>query len=548
MQDLQDSKNNANSEGTAKSDAPTYLDGETEKTEKIECVNGECATNNVDVNECLDKESANNEYVNVRSDSGCAITEHASDECVDERANSEENSLNFSTEGRTETKVGKQLPERVSMRRSVLICTIVAIAFFFLGIFAANNGWQLLNDSPREYAEGEQAPASEVAMRLYKVAQKLDSNGLYKIDLDSATQGAIEALLNSTGDAHTEYYTPDAYKTYMQYTSGSYSGIGVVIGLCGNYTVVTNVYDDTPAAKAGVKVGDVVVSVDGNKQDWTPSSFTDALKRDDGQNVSVEWLRPTEDSLTELGEAMLADKQANEQSQSSESSATHAKAVVLSGETIQTEMEYGPITIPNIDYELKDSVGYIYLSSFNLESGDAVREAVKQLEAQGAKSLVLDLRNNGGGYVSQASKIVSAFEGEGVMMQIKTTSSTEEQYASGEKITDLPLVVLVNENSASASEIVASALKDDKRATVVGTVTYGKGTVQDLVPLSFGGAIKYTVAEYLSANGDTINEVGVTPDIEVGQFEESSGSGSNISGTTEDAQLKRALQVAKDLE
>ncbi len=500
---MQDLNNIANSEGTAQSDAPTYLDGETEKTEKTE---------NVDL--------PNNEEDVSMSSAEPTTTQHAS----------------------------KQLPERVSMRRSVLVCTIVAIVFFFLGIFAANNGWQLLNDSPREYAEGEQAPASEVAMRLYKVAQKLDTNGLYEIDLDSATQGTIEALLKSTGDAHTEYYTPDAYKTYLQYTSGSYSGIGVVIGLCGNYTVVTNVYEDTPAAKAGVKVGDVVVSVDGNKQDWTPSSFTEALKRDDGQSVSVEWLRPTEESLTELGEAMVADKEAKEQSGLSESVTTNAKQVVLNGESIQTEMKYGPITIPNLDYELKDSVGYIYLSSFNLESGDAVRAAVKELESQGAKSLVLDLRNNGGGYVSQASKIVSAFEGEGLMMQIKTTGSTESQYATGEKITDLPLVVLVNENSASASEIVASALKDDKRATIVGTVTYGKGTVQDLVPLSFGGAIKYTVAEYLSANGDTINEVGVTPDIEVGQFDESSGNSASLSGDTQDAQLERALQAAKDLE
>ncbi len=500
MLDEQDLQNSSETEGIAQCGAPACIEGETEKTERawtVWAAGGDAA---------------------AAGGSAAAGDDAPASAAADEDA---------SGSGPREPK------SRVkgSTRKTVAICTIVAILFFFVGVFAANNGLQLFNDSPRQYAEGEDAPATEVAMRLYKVAQALDANGIYKIDLDSATQGAIEALLESTGDAHAEYYTEDAYKSYLQYTNGSYSGIGVVIAQCGKYTVVTNVYDDTPAAKAGVQIGDVAVSVDGTTQDWTPTTFTAALKREDGQSVQVEWLRPTEDSLTRLGEAMEADRESGDD-------ASTADQVVLEGEQLSTTMEYGPITIPNIEYELKDSVGYIYLSSFNLESGDAVREAVSQLESQGAKSLVLDLRDNGGGYVSQATKIVSAFVDEGTLMNVKYLHGTDTEQVSGAKITDLPLVVLVNENSASASEIVASSLKDNGRATIVGTVTYGKGTVQDLVPLSFGGAIKYTVAEYLGANGETINEVGVQPD----EVVEAATTGDT------DTQLERALEIAAGLE
>ncbi len=521
MQDEQGRSYENEVEGTAQGDAPAFVEGETNATQSFAAV-----ADGAGVDGCVrGVDAADGDFAAPGADASVGI---ASDDLA-----------------------APARPSKGVSRRSVAVCAVVAILFFFAGVFAANNGLQLFNDSPREYAEGEEAPATEVAMRLYKVAQALDLNGIYAIDLDYATRGTIEALLASTGDAHAEYFTEDAYKSYLQYTSGSYSGIGVVIGQCGKYTVVTAVYDDTPAAKAGVQVGDAVVSVDGVSQDWTPSSFTQALKREDGQSVSVVWLRPTSDSLTELGEAMAADREAS-QSNSQSSASASANQVALVGDEVQTNMEYGPITIPNIEYEMKGDVGYMRLSSFNLESGDAVSEAVRQLEEQGAKSLVLDLRDNGGGYVSQASKIVAAFAGDGVLMQVQSLRFTSEERSTGEQVTDLPLVVLVNHNSASASEIVASSLKDRGRATVVGTTTYGKGTVQDMIPLSFGGAIKYTVAEYLGVNGESIDGVGVSPDIEVEQTESSAaeaiGASAGYSSDGTDAQLDRALQAAQELE
>ena len=397
-----------------------------------------------------------------------------------------------------------------------------------------------MNGMAQEYEEGEEAPATEVALRLYKVAQMLDSEGYYGIDLDAATEDAIEALLESTGDAHAEYYTEEEYEEYLEYSTGSYEGLGIVITQCGKYTMVTTVYEGSPAEDAGVQVGDVVISLDGVEQDWTPSDFTDALEREVGETADIVWLRPTEESIEEMNEALEKDDEANaDNDEDDEWTSEYADQVVLEGEEIETTVTYDEITIPNVDYELEGTVGYIQLTSFNLESGEAVEEAVEDLEAQGATSLVLDLRDNGGGYVTQAIDIVSLFVEDGDVMQYSYQNGTVTESVTGDKVTDLPLVVLVNENSASASEITASALQDNGRATIVGTVTYGKGTVQDLVPLSFGGAVKYTIAEYLSANGNTINEVGVQPDVEV-EYE--------VSTDGTDSQLEKALEVAASLE
>ena len=435
---------------------------------------------------------------------------------------------------------GKKRKHRMTTPAWIVVCLVVAIACFAGGLYAANNGFFLMNGLAQEDEEGEDAPATEVAQRLYKVAQLLDTEGYYNIDLDEATEGAIEALLESTGDAHAEYYTEEEYESYLEYSTGSYEGLGIVIAQCGKYTMVTTVYEGTPAEEAGVQVGDVVVSLDGVEQDWTPSDFTEALEREVGETADVVWLRPTEESLDEMNEALAKDDEANADIEDSEEwTSTYADKVVLEGEEIETTVTYDEITIPNVDYELKGTVGYIQLTSFNLESGEAVEEAVEDLESQGATSLVLDLRDNGGGYVSQAIEIVSLFVEDGDVMQYSYNSNIEVESVTGDAITDLPLVVLVNENSASASEITASALQDNDRATIVGTVTYGKGTVQDLVPLSFGGAVKYTIAEYLSADGNTINEVGVQPDVEV-EYELTSD------GT--DSQLEKALETAESLE
>ena len=440
-------------------------------------------------------------------------------------------------------------PEQSRTHKLITYLAIAVIALLlgvYIGTFLNGKTWPLFGAVPSTYESDEQAPAVEVAYRLYEVARSMDANGIYNIDLDQATQQAIEALLKSTGDKYAAYYTEDRFETYLQYSSGSYCGIGIVMTNAGNYTMIANVYDGSPAAEAGVQVGDVIVSIDGVQQQWTPDAASKAIEREEGDTVEIVWLRPSESSLNQILQAINNDNNAVVSGTSTSEQIDQngeAVAVTLEGEEFSAQLTYSEITIPNVTYSMIDDTGYIALESFNLEASDAVEEAVTELEKQGAKSLVLDLRDNGGGYVSQAISIVSLFQGEGAVLQSQSKSGTKTENVTGNKITDLPLVLLVNGDSASASEIVACALQDHGRATVVGTVTYRKGTMQDLVPLSFGGAIKYTISEYLSPNGTQINQVGVVPDIEVQQPDTAV-----LGDLDTDVQLQRALQEAAALQ
>lgn len=423
-------------------------------------------------------------------------------------------------------------------RSSAVTLVLVALVFFVLGLLAAGHGFLgLPYGKTHVYEEGEQAPASELTARISEVARALDASSIYGFDGAEASDAAIDALLSSSKDKYAQYLDSDYYASFLKYTSGSYLGIGVSISDIGSYTVVTGVYEDSPAAKAGVEAGYAAVAVDGVEQDWTALSFSKALDRDEGEPVEIVWLKPTEESLAELVDAYYADATAAAEGDGDGESS--ASQVQLEGERVTTKMEYANVVIPNLSSEMRGDVGYIRLYSFNKEAGEAVAQAVRDLQDKGARALVLDLRDNGGGFVDQAVGIVSAFVESGDVLQMRAKKRTITDSVTGDVVTDLPLVVLVNERSASASEIVAAALKDHERATIVGKTTYGKGTVQNFVKLSFGGAVKFTIAEYLSPNGNPINGVGVEPDIEVGAPEDF------VLGISEDdPQLDRALDVA----
>ncbi|MGI6220960.1 MAG: S41 family peptidase [Coriobacteriales bacterium] len=431
--------------------------------------------------------------------------------------------------------------ERREREKGLIIpFVLVAIVFFVLGIAVANSGspWLPFNRA-HVYEEGEQAPAHELSSRINEVARYLDASSIYGFDGAEATDGAIKALLSASEDEYAEYLDTDYYASFLKYTSGSYMGVGITITDIGSYAMVTGVYEDSPAAGAGVKPGYVAVSVDGEECQWTAQDLTKAIEREEGETVEITWLAPTDESLSELAEAYYADA-ADESG--AEGGSAAASQIELEGELVTTEMEYANVTIPNVASEMRGDVGYVRLYSFNKEAGEAIDGAVRELTDKGAKALVLDLRDNGGGYVDQAVHIVSSFVEQGDVLQMRAKKKTITDSVTGKVVSDLPLVVLVNERSASASEIVAAALKDHDRATIVGATTYGKGTVQNYVKLSFGGAVKFTIAEYLSPDGNPINGVGVEPDIAVEAPEEF------VLGMSEDdPQLDRALEEAEAL-
>ncbi|MDR2587177.1 MAG: S41 family peptidase [Coriobacteriales bacterium] len=345
----------------------------------------------------------------------------------------------------------------------------------------------------------------QLSARLEEVAGLLDADSLYRYtqgDVDTATTEAIRALIATSGDAYAQYYTPEEYAEYLRSSEGEYSGIGVVLSLVDGAITVLEVYEGSPAAEAGVVIGDVLLAIDGQRRDWTLEEATEAIRRPLGEEVTLTWRHGEEERETVL---------------------------VLREVNI-------PTIVPHLIERDGQAVGYVYLRRFNTHSASELSEALLGLEDRGAQSFVLDLRGNPGGYLSQAIDITSLFVPSGVVVQIEDRGGIVSKKVSGKTVTGKPLAVLVNGGSASASELVAAALKDHGRATIVGELTYGKGTVQDIRKLSWGAALKYTIAHYLSPNGTVLDGVGITPDVVVspsgasgqeGQANEDEGAGTD---------------------
>lgn len=297
---------------------------------------------------------------------------------------------------------------------------------------------------------------------------------------ESMTTGAIEGLLGSLGDTYATYFDPKANKEFAMDTKGEFFGVGMSLGMRDNTPTVSTVFKGTPAEKAGIKAGDQIVAVDGvRKKKWALDDVVGRIRGPIGTKVTIEVFRP-------------------------DPGATHTFT-----------MTRERITIPNVMTEMVGrDVGLIRLMQFNALVTDELRRAIGELEGKGAKGFVIDLRENPGGLLSSAVGVSSLFVDSGVIVRIDERGKPEtKEMALGNVATTKPLVILIDGNSASASEIVAGALQDYGRATIVGEKSYGKGSVQVIRQLSNGGAVKLTNAHYLTPKGRTIDGVGVVPDI-----------------------------------
>jgi len=434
-----------------------------------------------------------------------------------------------------------------------IIGLVLVVLVFSAGFYIAKAGWI----DNLVYGDGTDRALTvrDFSNRMGEVAGILDDKSIYDYDIDAVTSSAITELLASSDDGYAVYYTEEQYEQTQEVNSGAYTGLGVKIADVAGYVMIAGVYDGSPAAQAGVKAGDIIIGVDGDTHAWTFGEMTDALHRAVGDQVELELFRPTEDSLAAIGEKYHAASEtssgkasastdaasasidaesadtattdaasAGAASTSTDAASTDTQPVsdavdvgAYQGDTFTVQITYAEITIPNVTSALKDGgVGYITIAKFNGLTADTVAGYIGDLTAQGATSIVIDLRNDPGGLADQAVDAASLFLDDGsTVMQIKYKNSSDVKKTSRAAVTDLPLVVLVNQNSASASEIFAAAVKDNGRATLVGTTTYGKGIMQDTTKLSFGGAIKFTFATYLGPNGEAINGIGITPDIVV---------------------------------
>ena len=328
----------------------------------------------------------------------------------------------------------------------------------------------------------------------------------------SATAGAIQGLLESGGDKYATYFDQKHFKDFNEETQGSFGGIGVVLGQNKEgQAFVVEVYKDTPAERVGMKAGDVFGSIDGVKREkWTTEEVVKRVRGEEGTKVKLVMSRPAEDTI-------------------------HDEPKEIPFEITREKINY-----PNIKSEKIGDIGYIRLGQFNAKAADDIKVAVEDLKKQGAKGFVLDLRDDPGGLLDQAVDVSSLFIADGAIVRVDERNKAEQVLnATGNKITDAPMAVLINGNSASASEIVAGALQDWGRATLVGEKSFGKGSVQTIEELPDGAAVKFTIAHYLTPKKRVIDGVGLTPDVIIVMDAEKQAERKT------DTQLQKALEVVQ---
>ena len=317
-----------------------------------------------------------------------------------------------------------------------------------------------------------------------EVLEKINDEYVDEIDESQSMDAAINGLLQSL-DPYSAYMTPESFESMQTETSGEFGGLGIEVGMEAGVVKVISPIDNTPASKAGLKAGDYIVKI--NDTQVQGKSLTEA----------VELMRGPVGSSIEITVRRRGEK----------------KALIFN---ITREI----IEVQSVKFELlENNIGYIRLTSFNENSSSQVKEKIEKLNNnKKLKGYILDLRNNPGGLLSQAIKISDFFLDNGEIVSTKSRQPSENRKwfaKKGDLTNGKTVLVLINYGSASAAEIVAGALKDHKRAIIVGENSYGKGSVQSIIPLKNRGAIRLTIAKYYLPSGKSISEVGVTPDIEV---------------------------------
>lgn len=388
-------------------------------------------------------------------------------------------------------KVASKNKHNASIVKFLGACIFVCVVF--CAGFAVRGNTDLLNamglssfDADSDVNPGMTVSGdtyNSLSARFAEVDGILSEGGMESYDLSQATAKALPAFLGTVDDPYLRYYDDQSYQSYLATTKNPNAGIGVLFGESNGQCFVSDVFEDSAAASAGIQSGDRIVSIDGiAKTTWSAPDVLNALSRGEGESVFIIWNRPATESSEES--------------------------------TFGTTLTFSSSSEENVTYEMQEGIGIIRLKQITSDSASQVANAINAVTAEGAHSLVLDLRDVPGGYLTQAVDISSLFIQSGVVVQIETAEGTTSRSADGKSITTAPLVVLVNGRTSGCAEVLAAALQETDRASVVGTVTLGKGSVQIMQPLSFGGALRYTAAYYLTPNGRLIEGTGVSPDIE----------------------------------
>lgn len=375
-----------------------------------------------------------------------------------------------------------------------IIITFVLTTLLMYNYFQDKNNYLIL---PSE----DTAKLTELDRTLIGLKNIIDKKYLGEINEEELYEGAIKGYISALNDKYSSYYTKEEMDDVNVALLGNYVGVGAYLqaDLDNNVIKVLSPIEDSPAKEAGLLSGDIIYKVDGVEYNGEEiNKASNAMKGKEGTTVDVE--------------------------------------VIRDGEIKKFTITRRSIKVYHISSEvIENNIGYMYIQTFDEGCAEEFKQKYEEISKKNIKSLIIDLRDNGGGIVDETLEILDCMLDKNKTTLITVDKDGKEQISKTEKnkIIDIPIVVLVNEQTASASEIMAGALKDHKRATIVGTKTYGKGVIQELMYLTSGAALKLTTNEYYTPNRNKINEIGIKPDYEIELTKE------------EDTQLKKAIELLK---
>ena len=387
--------------------------------------------------------------------------------------------------------------------RKGLICGVL-ISVLTVSVCGCGAAWMLGHLGLAALTSGGNAEEqAKISTKMQELQSYIDRFYLFDYDEENVESGIYKGMMAGLGDVYTNYYTPEEYASFMESSNGSYSGIGAMLSQDYNTGIITvvKVFEGSPAAEAGVQPDDILYKVKGEEVTGMDLNLVVSdLKGEEGTDVEASFMRGTD--------------------------------------VLDLTLTRRSIEVPTVEYRLiTDKIGYISISEFDDVTDDQFIAALDDLNSQGMENLIIDLRDNGGGLVDVTCDILDQLLPEGLIVYTEDKDGNrEEETSDAEHYFPGKMAVLVNGNSASASEIFAGAIKDYGVGTLIGTQTFGKGIVQSLFPLSDGSAIKVTVSRYYTPAGNNIHEVGITPDIILEMDTESE----------EDNQLQKAIDVLKE--
>lgn len=395
---------------------------------------------------------------------------------------------------------------------SVVVC-VALLCTAFSSFLRATGQILIIGETGASTINGDALLEDEAVDKLDEIYNAVNIYYYEDFTKEQLEESLYKGLVEGLDDPYSVYYTKEEYEDMMVSTTGTYYGIGA--GLSQNLdtmiVTITKVYRGTPAEEAGLKNGDIIISVeDLDATSMEVSELVQHIRGEAGTKVHMTIYRES------------------------------------TQETLEFEVERRHVELPSIEGEmLENNIGYIQITEFQSKTDEQFEEMLLGLKEEGMKGLIVDVRANPGGLLSSVVNLCDFVLPEGLVVYVEDSFGNKEEYVSDKACLDIPIVVLIDENSASASEIFAGALKDFEYATLVGKTTYGKGIVQNIIPLSDGDAVKLTTAKYFTPNGNYIHGVGIAPDVEV-EYEYTGPEDENYNKIY-DSQYLKALEIMQEM-